>query len=221
MKDIPAPADVQETGAPPMRSSTLHRRALAAAARSAAADRVLAVLVGTVLVAVGVLVALLSYGVFGAARASRPLLDPILIDVLRADPLVTRLVAIAVGVLLVVLGLAWAARSLRPERRPDLVLDGGSDTAIVVSATAAAEAITGQASALPGVRRARARLVGTEAAPALRVTLWLADDADVRDVLARLDQQVLAAARDSLGLTALPAAVRLELETAPPASRVS
>ena len=39
---------------------------------------------------------------------------------------------------------------------------------------------------LPGVARARARLVGSAAAPALRVTLWLADDADVRGVLARL-----------------------------------
>ena len=34
-----------------------------------------------------------------------------------------------------------------------------------------------------GRGRARARLVGSAAAPALRVTLWLADDADVRAVL--------------------------------------
>jgi hypothetical protein len=54
--------------------------------------------------------------------------------------------------------------------------------------------------------------VGTEAAPAIRVTLWLADDADVRDVLARLDSEVLATARGALGVTELPAAVRLELD---------
>jgi hypothetical protein len=111
-----------------------------------------------------------------------------------------------------VLGLVWTAHSLRPERRPDLVLDGGTDTAIVVSAAAAAEAVAAQAAALPGVGRARARLVGTEAAPAVRVTLWLTDDADVREVLVRLDREVLATARGSLGLADLPAAVRLELE---------
>jgi hypothetical protein len=195
-----------------VRTAALRRRATAAIARSAAGERTLAVVVGLLLLTAGTLVALLSYGVFGTARAGRPLMDPMIVEVLRAQPLVARLVAIAGGLLLAVLGLVWTAHALRPERRPDLVLDGDTDTAIVVSATAAAEAIAAQAAALPGVGRARARLVGTEAAPAVRVTLWLADDADVRDVLARLDDEVLTTARSSLGLTALPAAVWLELD---------
>jgi hypothetical protein len=195
-----------------VRTAALHRRATAAIARSAAGERTLAIVVGLLLLAAGTLVALLSYGVFGAARASRPLMDPMIVEVLRAQPLAARLVAIAGGLLLAVLGLVWTAHSLRPERRPDLVLDGDTDTAIVVSAAAAAEAIAAQAAALPGVGRARARLVGSEAAPAVRVTLWLTDDADVRDVLARLDDEVLTTARSSLGLTALPAAVWLELD---------
>lgn len=215
-------ADPGERGsAPGVRESALRRRSHAAVARSVAGDRSLAVLVGLLLLAAGTLVALLSYEVFGAGRAHRPLVDPMIVDVLRAQPLPARVVAIVAGVLLVVLGLVWAARSLRPERRPDLVLDGGQDTSIIVSSAAAAEAVASQAAALPGVGRARARLVGTEAAPALRVTLWLADDADVRDVLARLDDQVLATARDSLDLTALPAAVRLELDSAPAGPRVA
>jgi hypothetical protein len=204
------PTDLQKTT--PGQAAALHRRAIAAIARSAAGDRSLAVLVGLLLLIAGTLVALLSAGVFGTARAGRPLLDPVVIEVLRASPTIARLVAIAAGLLLAVLGLVWTAHSLRPERRPDLVLDGGTDTAIVVSATAAAEAVAAQAAALPGVGRARARLVGTEAAPAVRVTLWLTDDADVREVLARLDREVLATARGSLGLADLPAAVRLELE---------
>jgi hypothetical protein len=195
-------------------SSALRRRAAAAIARSTAGERTLAVVVGLVLLAAGTLVTLLSYGIFGTARAGRPLLDPMIVDALRAQPLVALFAAIAGGLLLAVLGLVWAAHALRPERRPDLVLgtldDGG--TSIVVSAAAAAEAVAAQAAELPGVGRARARLVGTEAAPAIRVTLWLADDADVRDVLARLDSEVLATARGSLGVTDLPAAVRLELD---------
>jgi hypothetical protein len=217
-----SPADLRKSGsAPGLRPSTLHRRAHAAIARSTAGDRSLAMLVGLLLLAAGTLGALLSFGVLGAGRASRPLLDPMILDVLRAQPLAARVLAVVAGLLLVVLGLVCAARSLRPERRPDLVLDGGRDTAIVVSATAAAEAVTAQAAALPGVGRARARLVGTEAAPALRVTLWIADDAEVRDVLARLDDEVLATARTSLGLTALPTAVRLELDSAPVGPRVA
>jgi hypothetical protein len=207
-------------------SPVLRRRSTAAVARSTTGERTLAVTVGIVLVVAGCLVALLSYGVFGAARAGRPLIDPMIVEALRAQPLVARLVAIGSGLLLAVLGLVWAAHAVRPERRPDLVLDssgidGGGDTSIVVSAAAAGEAVAAQAAALPGVGRARARLVGTEAAPAVRVTLWLADDADVRDVLARLDAEVLATARASLDLAELPAAVRLELDHLQPGPRVA
>jgi hypothetical protein len=197
---------------PAVPPSVLRRRSHAAIARPAAGDRSLAVLFGLLLLVGGTLVALLSWGVFGAGRASRPLIDPMIVDVLRAQPLAARTVAIVAGLLLAVLGVVWAARSLRPEARPDLVLDGGQDTSIVVSSAAVAEAVTAQACTLPGVARARARLVGSEAAPALRLTLWLTDDARVREVLARLDDEVLATARSSLGLTALPTAVRLELD---------
>ena len=204
-----------------VRTAAVRRRATAAIARSAAGERTLAVVVGLLLLTAGTLVALLSYGVFGTARAGRPLMDPMIVEVLRAQPLVARLVAIAGGLLLAVLGLVWTAHALRPERRPDLVLDGDTDTAIVVSAAAAAEAIAAQAAALQGVGRARARLVGSEAAPAVRVTLWLTDDADVRDVLARLDDEVLATARSSLSLTDLPAAVWLELDVVHTGPRVA
>lgn len=204
----------------------LRRRATAAIARSTAGERTLAVVVGLVLLAAGTFVWLLSRGVFGTGRAERPLLDPMIIEALHTQPLATRLAAIVGGFLLAVLGLIWTAHALRPERRPDLLLDsvspeGGTDTSIVVSAAAAAEAVGAQAAALPGVGRARARLVGTEAAPAVRITLWLADDADVRDVLARLDAEVLATARASLGLGDLPAAVRLELDHLQPGPRVA
>jgi hypothetical protein len=174
-----------------------------------------------VLLAAGTLVALLSYGVLGAGRAARPVLDPLVVEALRAQPVLTRIVAVAVGLALAVLGVVWAARSLRPESRPDLQLAGGPDTRIVVEATAVAEAVGQQAAALPGVGRARARLVGPEQRPALRLTLWLADDADVRAVLAALEDRVLAPARESLELDALPVAVRLELDAVAPPPRVA
>lgn len=211
----PAPASPAPTPTAPggPARGTLRRRARAAVARSLAGDRSLAVLIGAVLLAAGVLVALLSHRVFGSARAGRPLLDPMIVDAVRAEPLLARGIAVGGGLLLVLLGLIWTARSVRPERRPDLVVDGGQpETRIVVSATATADAVAAQASALPGVRRARARLVGSEQAPALRITLWLTEDADVRALLDRVDDTVLASARQSLELAALPVAVRLELD---------
>jgi hypothetical protein len=211
------PAPPRDAGAP----TGLRRRSRSAVARSAAGDRVTTVFVGLVLLAAGVLVALLSFGVFGTGRAGRPLLDPMIVDALRAQPVVSRVVAVVAGMVLVLLGLIWAANSIRPERHPDVLIDGGPDTSIVVSSAAAADAVAAQAAGLPGVGRARARLVGDETAPALRVTLWLADDADVRDVLRRLDEQVLTTARQSLGLAALPVAVRLELDRPHPAARVT
>lgn len=208
------PAADDTPPAPPAR--TLTKRSRSAVARSAGGDRSLLVIIGSVVLAAGVLVALVGYGVLGPAPAGRSLLDPVVVDAVAAQPLIARIVAIAAGLLLLVLGLTWTARSLRPERRPDLVLDRGPQTAITISSSAAADALAGQAAALPGVGRAKARMVGTEDAPALRVSLWLADDADVRDVLDRLDRQVLSSARSSLGLGALPVAVRLELDQATP-----
>ncbi|WP_225924481.1 alkaline shock response membrane anchor protein AmaP [Pseudonocardia abyssalis] len=202
-------------------SGALKRRSRSAVARSSGGDRSLLVLLGTVVLAVGVLVALLGYGVFGTDRGGRPLLDPMVVDLLRAQPLIARIVAILVGLLLLVLGLSWAARSLRPERKPDLVIDRGPATAITVSSSAAADALAAQAAELPGVGRAKARMVGTEDAPALRVWVWLSDDADVRDVLEKLHGQVLASARSSLGIAALPVAVRLELDQPTSGPRVA
>jgi hypothetical protein len=202
--------------------ATLRKRARAAVARSAAGDRGLAVLLGLLLLAAGTLVTLLSLRVFGVARAGRPLLDPMVVDVLRAEPLISRAAAIGVGVLLVLLGVTWTARSVRPERRPDLLVDGGQpETTIVVSATATADAVADQSTALPGVSRAKAKLVGSTAAPALRLTLWLTEDADVRELLGRIDDTVLAAARRSLDLAALPVAVRLEFDAPATPPRVA
>ncbi len=210
---------VEITPAPP--SAALRRRSRSAVARSAGGDRALSVLLGLVLLAAGVLVALLSYGVFGTLRADRPLLDPVIVDTLRTQPLIARIVTVVAGLLLTVLGLVWAARSLRPEHRPDLVLDGGPDTSIVINSSAAADAVADQAATLPGVGRARVRLVGPAKSPALRVTLWLTEDADMRDVLRMLDEQVLASARSSLGLAALPVAVRVELDGVASTPRVA
>lgn len=221
MTDQPAPLPEKALLTAPRSSAAMRRRSRSAVARSAGGDRSLAALLGLILLAAGVAVALLSYGVFGTDRSGRPLLDPMIVDWMRANPLPARLIAIGAGVLLAALGLVWAARSVRPEQRPDLHVEGGAETEIVVASGAVADAVAAQALTLPGVGKAKARMVGSAQAPALRVTLWVSGDCDVTSVLTDLDARVLASARTSLGIAELPVAVRLELDNPPPPPRVT
>ncbi|SHK62014.1 hypothetical protein SAMN05443637_10926 [Pseudonocardia thermophila] len=224
MTSEPTANTLDPGGDPPKRvpvDPALRRRSRAAVARSYVGDRVVAVVVGLLLIAAGVAVVLLSNGVFGVGRAARPVLDPMIVDWMTANPMAARLIAIASGIVLTVLGLVWAARAVRPEPHPDLPVEAGGDTEIVVLASAIGDAVAEQALGLPGVGKARARVVGTTRAPALRVTLWLADDSHVADVLEALQTRVLAPAKEALGLPALPVAVRLELDNPPPPPRVT
>lgn len=192
----------------------MSRRSRAAVARSTASDRTLVVLSGLVLLALGLLVVLLGQGVFGTYRAQRPLIDPEISGWIAANATASRWIAIGGGVVLVVLGLTWAARSLRPERRPDVLLSDVPGSRLSVEHSAIADAVRADAESIDGVSRARVRLVGNERRPAMRVTLWLTEDADVRDVWAEVDGRVLARARRALAVDAIPTAMRIELDAA-------
>ncbi|MBE1496900.1 hypothetical protein H4696_004000 [Amycolatopsis lexingtonensis] len=186
-----------------------------ALSRSYAGERVLTFLVGLLALLGGALALVVGFGVLGEYRGRRPLLDPMAVEWLGSHATPARIAAIVLGVLLLVLGLRWALRSLRPEPRPDLDLDRTEGAELVVTAAAIAEAVQADAERLDGVSRARVRAVGSRTSPALRVTLWLHEGTDLKAVWAGLDTQVLARARESLGLDVLPTAVRLELDTAP------
>jgi len=197
------------------------RRSRKAVARSAFGDRSRLALLGLLLLAAGAGAALLGWGVFGGGRATRPLLDPMIVDTLRSQPLLWRWVAIAAGVVVFVIGVVWAVRSLRPERRPDLLLESASDTTLLVTGSAAAEAVADRAAELPGVSRARGRMVGKDDDPALRLTVWLTDEADVVAVCRALDEEIVTEAREALGVAHLPVAVRLELDSVTHGPRVA
>ncbi len=192
----------------------MSRRSRAAVARSVAGDRTLVILAGLVLLAVGVLVVLLGAGVFGVYRAQRPLIDPDISSWITANGTLARWIAIVGGIVLLVVGLTWAIRSLRPEPRPDVLLSGVPGQRLTVEHSAIADAVRGDAEAIDGVSRARVRLVGDELRPAMRMTLWLVEDADVRDVWAEVDGRVLARARQAFAVDALPTAIRIELDAA-------
>lgn len=191
-----------------------------ATARAAGAQRTLIGLIGLLGLTAGAAILVVGSGLLGVNRAARPILDPLMVDTLRADQLLTRLVAIAVGVLLFVLGLLWAVRALKPERRPNLLLDPGPERRLEISSSAVTDALGADAETIHGVNRARARMVGTTGNPVVRLNLWLSEGTDIRDVYRDLDSRVLTRARDSLGVESLPTAVRIELDTTAPA-RVS
>jgi hypothetical protein len=81
------------------------RRSRAAVARSAGGDRTLTIILGLVLLAAGVLAALVGFGVFGSYRAQRPLLDPMITSWFAQHSTAGRWIAIGAGVLLLLLGL--------------------------------------------------------------------------------------------------------------------
>jgi hypothetical protein len=193
-----------------MSRKTISAQALA---RSYGTERTLTFLVGLIAVLGAAAVFAVSYGVLGEFRARRSLIDPLAVDWLGHHATPARVGAIVLGVVLFVLGLWWLRRSLRTEGRPDLKLDRSADTPLTVTSSAIANAVRADAETVCGVSRAHARAVGDSDHPALRLTLWLREGTDVRQVWDQLDTLVLASARESLGIEILPTAVRLELES--------
>lgn len=191
----------------------MSRQSQAAVARSARLDRITIGVIGALAAAAGGAALVVGAGWLGTARAGRPLADPIALQWLSDNQLLAQLVALAAGVALVVFGLWWVLRTLRPQPQPNLVLEA-TGPGLVVTAQAIAEAIRADAESVTGVAEARARVVRVGRTPALRLQLWLRHGADVRTVWSELDQQVLARARDSLGVEAIPTAIRLELGSA-------
>ncbi len=201
----------------------MSRRSRAAVARPAGGDRTLTMLLGLVLLVAGVLATLVGFGVFGTFRAQRPLIDPVLSSWIGQHAVASRWIAIGAGIVLLLVGLWWAARSLRPEPQPDVTLSESPGERLTVEHAAICDAVRHDAEAVDGVSRARVRLVGTAQRPALRLNLSLVEGSDVRDVWADLDGRVLARARQAFGVSALPTAVRLELDatSAPTPPRVA
>lgn len=189
-------------------------RSRAAVARPVGLDRILIALLGVLLLAGGAAVLLVGTGVFGAGRATRPVVDPIAVGWVSGHRPLVLGIAVALGFLVFVLGLGWAVRSIRPEPKPDVVLDHSPTRELTVTSSALSEAVRADAENVTDVDRARVRLVGDPDNPALRITLWLRQGANLRTVWNELDSQVLGRAREALGVDTLPAAVRIELDAA-------
>ncbi|MDQ1039541.1 hypothetical protein QFZ75_005957 [Streptomyces sp. V3I8] len=116
---------------------------------------------------------------------------------------------VAVLAVAVLFALWWLAAVLRRPRLAEVLVDTGDGEGALLRGRALEDALTAEAGALRGVRGARAALVGRRSAPEARVRLQLEPHADPGETLSRLTTESLAHARDSAGLTSLPAEVRL------------
>ncbi|MET7363387.1 alkaline shock response membrane anchor protein AmaP [Streptomyces sp. NPDC005562] len=107
------------------------------------------------------------------------------------------------------LALWWLSAQLRRRRLAEVLVATGDGEGASLRGRAMENVLAGEAETLDGVDRARATLTGRRGTPRARVQLVLEPHAAPADTLHRLSDETLAHARDSAGLDALPATVRL------------
>jgi len=178
-----------------------------------------AVLTGLALVLLGAGAYGLSrgYGAFGDARGA----DPVLTD--DARRFVARNAdwfwpaAAVVALVLAWLGLRWLVAQISTPAVHHLPVraDGPGRTELLASGATAA--LAGDIEGYPGVRSARARLVGDHPVPEVEVTVEVHDGADVPAVRRRIEEHALVRFGQALELTELRSRVHVRL--AEPAGR--
>jgi hypothetical protein len=157
------------------------------------------------------------YGAFGDARAADPVLtDDVRFFVTRNAGWFWPLAAMA-SVLVAWLGLRWLLAQIASPgvARLPVRADGPGHTELVSSGATAA--LAADIEGYPGVRGARARIVGDHPSPEIDVTVDVADDADVVALRRRIEEHALTRFRSALELTELR--TRLHVRLAQPAGR--
>ena len=107
------------------------------------------------------------------------------------------------------LSLSWLVAQLRTGRADRITVPDVADLPVRLRGEALARAVTDEAEQIPGVSRARVRILG---GPRARIALTLAPGAAPGPVLRELSSGPLANARRSLGV-ALSAEARLRVES--------
>ncbi|MER7960288.1 alkaline shock response membrane anchor protein AmaP [Streptomyces sp. NPDC096030] len=118
-------------------------------------------------------------------------------------------VVIAVLGVIVLLALWWLLAQPRRSRLSEILVDTGDGEAATVRCRSLETVIEADATAQPGVARARIFLTGRRTAPRTRVALRLEPYASPAAALTTLATEALDHARTSTGLSALPAEARL------------
>ncbi|MFE7372051.1 alkaline shock response membrane anchor protein AmaP [Streptomyces anulatus] len=117
---------------------------------------------------------------------------------------------IATLAVLVVLALWWFLAQLRRGRLADVLVDSGDGEGARLRGRALESVLADEAGGLDGVARAQAMLTGRPTAPRARARLLMEPHAAPLGTLNAVVDGALAHARNSAGLEALPAEVRLK-----------
>ncbi|MHC3468435.1 alkaline shock response membrane anchor protein AmaP [Streptomyces sp. 7R007] len=116
---------------------------------------------------------------------------------------------LAVLAVLVLLALWWLTAVLRRRRLTEVLIDTGDGEGALLRGRALEGVLASDAAEAEGVAHTHVRLTGRRNAPETRVALRLEPHVDPATALEHLTTRSLARARDSAGLAALPAEVRL------------
>ncbi|MGY0023045.1 alkaline shock response membrane anchor protein AmaP [Streptomyces sp. cg35] len=117
---------------------------------------------------------------------------------------------IAVLGVVVLLALWWLVAQFRRRRLTEVLVDTGDGEGALLRGRALESVLVSGAESLDGVDRAGVVLTGRRSTPQARVGLTLEPHAAPGRALHLLGEESLAQARDSAGLAALPAEVRLK-----------
>ncbi|MEU0786452.1 alkaline shock response membrane anchor protein AmaP [Streptomyces sp. NPDC006173] len=118
-------------------------------------------------------------------------------------------VVIAALAILVLLALWWLFADLRRRRLAEVLVDTGDGEGALLRGRALESVLAAEADRLGGVDTARVHLTGRRTLPEAHVRLLLEPHVDPGQALHQLTVEALAHARNSAGLAALPAEVRL------------
>ena len=117
---------------------------------------------------------------------------------------------LAVLAVLFLLALWWLTAVLRRRRLAEVLVDTGDGEGALLRGRALEGVLAGEAGRLDGVAHAHVHLTGRRTAPETRVQLLLEPHVDPGTALNHLTNEALTHARNSAGLAALPAEVRLK-----------
>jgi hypothetical protein len=178
------------------------------------ANRIVGTLVGLVLVAVGGLGLMRSYGIppFDDEAMDDPLLLRQVRDFIADNDAWFWWAALVAAVLVAWLGWRWLRVQLLPSpSMRDLTVAHTEAGRTTLPADALAGAVTRELEGDSELRGARVRMVGSERSPALDVRAAVTDNADFDAVRTRVESDVVARSRGALERGDLTATVRYRL----------
>lgn len=117
---------------------------------------------------------------------------------------------IAALAVLVLLALWWLTAVLRRRRLAEVLVDTGDGEGALLRGRALESVLASEAGGLEGVAHAHVQLTGRRTAPEARVQLHLEPHVDPGTALYDLTTRALMHARNSAGLAAFPAEVRMK-----------